>query len=80
MKNLVKKASSLKITVASAMMLAMGSANAALEQTAVDAVVTEVLADASIAILAGFAIFGTVKAAKAGFGLLSTFIGKGARG
>jgi len=80
MKNLIKKANALKASVIGVSFVAMGSANAALDQSLVDGVVTDVLADAGIAIAAGFAIFGTVKAAKAGFGLLSSFIGKGARG
>ncbi len=55
-------------------------ANAALVQTDVDAIKTEVLADLAIAIAAGFSIFAVSIAAKVGFSMLSRFINKGARG
>jgi hypothetical protein len=79
-KALKNKALPLKAAVVTSLVLMASSANAAIVQADVDAVVTEVLADLTIAVAAGFAIFGTAIAAKVGFGMLSRFIGKGARG
>lgn len=72
--------SAAKSGIATTLIVGIGSANAALDQTQVDSIVAEVLADAAIAVTAGFAIFGFVKAASAGFGLLASFVSKGARG
>mgnify|MGYP005988714187 CR=1 FL=1 len=80
MKNLKKRGLALKTSIVTGSVVAMGSANAALIQTDVDAIVTGVLADVAIAVAAGFAIFGVVKASAVGFGLLASFISKGARG
>lgn len=77
---LKKKGAALKASVVTALVIGSTSANAAIVQADVDAVVTEVLADLAIAVTAGFAIFGTAIAAKVGFSMLSRFIGKGARG
>lgn len=74
------KGLAIKSAVVTACFMACANANAALVQADADAVVAEVLADLAIAVAAGFAIFGTATAAKAGFGMLSRFIGKGARG
>lgn len=56
------------------------SAHAALDQGTVDGIVTEVTADAGIAITAGFSVLGVVLAASIGFSLLGRFISKGANG
>ncbi|WP_440877628.1 hypothetical protein [Thalassotalea sp. PLHSN55] len=57
-----------------------GSANAALDGTAVTALETEVLADVATASGAGFTVFTVVIATSVGFALLSKFINKGANG
>lgn len=80
MKKVINKARALKTSILTVAILGASSANAAIVQADADAVVAEVLGDLTIAVAAGFAIFGTATAAKAGFGMLSRFIGKGARG
>ncbi len=77
---LMSKGVAIKASVVTGCFMMASNANAAIVQADADAVVTEVLADLGIAVAAGFAIFGTATAAKAGFGMLSRFIGKGARG
>ncbi|KFE30637.1 hypothetical protein [Vibrio mimicus] len=54
------------------------SANAALEQADVDAIVAVVTSDAAIAIGAGFAIMAVVLGGRVGMGLVKTFIASGA--
>ncbi len=78
--SMMSKGTAIKASVTVAAFTLATSANAAIVQADADAVVAEVLADLAIAVAAGFAIFGTATAAKAGFGMLSRFIGKGARG
>jgi hypothetical protein len=57
-----------------------GTANAALDGAAVTAIQTEVLADVSTAVGAGFAVLAVTLASGIGFSLLSKFINKGANG
>ena len=56
------------------------SASAALEEAQVTAIQTEVLADVSTAVAAGFAVLAVVLASSIGFSLLGRFISKGANG
>ena len=77
---MMSKGTAIKASVVTGCFMMACNANAAIVQADADAVVAEVLADLAIAVAAGFAIFGTATAAKAGFGMLSRFIGKGARG
>ena len=75
-----KKASQVKLATVGFIVLASGNANAALVQADVDSIVTAVLADLAMAVAAGFALLTVAAAAKAGFGLVSSFISRGARG
>ncbi len=52
--------------------------HAALDQVAVDAIATEVVADAGIAAGAGFTVQATVLATSIGIGLIGRFVSKGA--
>ncbi|MFP3350210.1 hypothetical protein [Pseudoalteromonas sp. S1608] len=54
--------------------------HAALDDAAVTAIQTEVLADVSKAVGAGFAVLAVVLASSIGFSLLGRFISKGANG
>ncbi|HGF4931530.1 TPA: hypothetical protein ACF5BV_004286 [Vibrio parahaemolyticus] len=54
------------------------SANAALVQADVDAIVSGVTADAAIAIAAGFSILAVVLGGRVGFGLVKNFVSSGA--
>lgn len=63
-----------------ASVVASGSAAAVLDETAVTAVKTAVIADAGTASGAGFAIMAVVLSLSIGFGLLQTFARKGAQG
>lgn len=56
------------------------TASAALDEAAVTAIQTEVLADVSTAVAAGFAVLAVVLASSIGFSLLGRFISKGANG
>jgi hypothetical protein len=60
--------------------LISGPASAALDPTDVDAIKAAVLSDAGTAASAGFAVMAVVLGLSVGFGLLSSFIKKGARG
>lgn len=60
--------------------LVSGIASAAIDETAVTAVKTAVIADAGTASVAGFAIMAVVLSLSIGFGLLQTFARKGAQG
>ncbi|MFA1573957.1 hypothetical protein [Vibrio cyclitrophicus] len=72
----------MKKTIITAMTLAAGmaasTANAALDQTTVDGIVSGISADAAIAIAAGFSILAIVLGARVGFGLVKGFISAGA--
>ena len=57
-----------------------GTASAALDDAQVTAIQTEVLADVSTAVSAGFAVLAVVLASSIGFSLLGRFISKGANG
>ncbi|KJF95215.1 hypothetical protein CTN03_08765 [Photobacterium angustum] len=57
---------------------ASSSANAALVQADVDAIVAGVTSDAGIAIAAGFGILAVVLGGRVGFGLVKNFIQAGA--
>lgn len=60
--------------------LASVAAHAEIDAAAITAVKTEVLADAATASGAGFAIMAVVLSLSIGFGLLQTFVRKGAQG
>jgi len=66
--------------IGTGMAMVAGSANAALDGTAVTALETEVLADVATASGSGFTVFTVVIATSVGFALLSKFINKGANG
>lgn len=72
----------MKKTIITSMTLAAGTAastaNAALDQTTVDGIVSGISADAAIAIAAGFSILAIVLGARVGFGLVKGFISAGA--
>lgn len=56
------------------------TAHAALDEAQVTAIQTEVLADVTTAVGAGFAVLAVVLASSIGFSLLGRFISKGANG
>lgn len=72
----------MKKTILGATTVALGtvasSANAALVQADVDAIVAGVTGDAGIAIAAGFSILAIVLGGRVGFGLVKSFIASGA--
>ncbi|WP_411684791.1 hypothetical protein [Aeromonas caviae] len=77
-RNMVRKYAAPVLVAGSA--LVSGFASAAIDETAVTAVKTAVIADAGTASAAGFAIMAVVLSLSIGFGLLQTFARKGAQG
>ena len=70
----------LLISIASTGAVLSGTAQAALDEAQVTAIQTEVLADVTTAVGAGFAVLAVVLASSIGFSLLGRFISKGANG
>ena len=77
-RNMVRKYAAPVLVAGSAM--ASGMASAAIDPAVVTEVKTAVLADATTASAAGFAIMAVVLSLTIGFGLLQTFVRKGAQG
>lgn len=77
-RNMVRKYAAPVLVAGS--VLVSGIASAAIDETAVTAVKTAVIADAGTASAAGFAIMAVVLSLSIGFGLLQTFARKGAQG
>lgn len=69
---------SVSTAVGGALLTVTSSANAALEQADIDAIVTGITSDAGIAIAAGFSILAVVLGGRVGFGLVKSFISSGA--
>lgn len=76
----MKKNTALLVAIGSALATVGSSAFAALDATAVTAVQTAVTTDTATASAAGFAVMTVVLGTSIGFGLLSKFINKGAKG
>lgn len=77
-RNLVRKYGAAVVLTSGA--LVSGAASAAIDPAAITEVKTAVLADAATASGAGFSIMAVVLSLSIGFGLLQTFVRKGAQG
>ncbi|MGL6309875.1 hypothetical protein ACSZMD_08725 [Aeromonas veronii] len=77
-RNMVRKYAA-PVAVASGALVS-GFASAAIDPATITEVKTAVLADATSASAAGFAIMAVVLSLSIGFGLLQTFVRKGAQG
>ncbi|RQM71370.1 hypothetical protein [Aeromonas enteropelogenes] len=77
-RNMVRKYAAPALVAASA--VASTAASAAIDEATVNTVKTAVIADAGTASGAGFSVMAVVLSLSIGFGLLQTFVRKGAQG